>query len=164
MVLHRDGTTSIILLIGELLKQAGRYLGEGSHPRVIVEVGGVGCVCVCVCVWGGWGWVGVGGLVGGWVGEVWGMGRGEGCVGGGGGGVEQLAGLQYPWKQAAAATAAATVAAAAVYQERQHIQQQRGQPLHTVSVTAGKREGRAAALRPPPKLTHRLCGLQWCEW
>jgi chaperonin GroEL (HSP60 family) len=27
-----------VLLIGELLKQAERYLQEGSHPRVIVEV------------------------------------------------------------------------------------------------------------------------------
>jgi hypothetical protein len=34
----RDGTSSIVLLIGELMKQAERYLQEGSHPRVIVEV------------------------------------------------------------------------------------------------------------------------------
>ena len=34
----RDGTTSTVLLIGELMKQAERYLGEGLHPRVIVEV------------------------------------------------------------------------------------------------------------------------------
>jgi hypothetical protein len=38
LLLARDGTTSIVLLIGELLKQAERYLQEGSHPRVIVEV------------------------------------------------------------------------------------------------------------------------------
>lgn len=35
----RDGTSSIVLLIGELMKQTERYLQEGSHPRVIVEVG-----------------------------------------------------------------------------------------------------------------------------
>ena len=34
----RDGTTSTVLLIGELMKQAERYLNEGTHPRVIVEV------------------------------------------------------------------------------------------------------------------------------
>ena len=34
----RDGTTSTVLLIGELMKQAERYLSEGLHPRVIVEV------------------------------------------------------------------------------------------------------------------------------
>lgn len=34
-----DGTTSIVLLIGELMKQAERYLSEGTHPRVLVEVG-----------------------------------------------------------------------------------------------------------------------------
>lgn len=33
-----DGTTSIVLLIGELLKQSERYLQEGCHPRVMVEV------------------------------------------------------------------------------------------------------------------------------
>jgi len=32
-----DGTTSIVLLIGELMKQSERYLSEGSHPRVLVE-------------------------------------------------------------------------------------------------------------------------------
>ncbi|GMH32894.1 hypothetical protein BSKO_00728 [Bryopsis sp. KO-2023] len=32
-----DGTTSTVLLIGELMKQAERYLTEGTHPRVIVE-------------------------------------------------------------------------------------------------------------------------------
>ena len=32
-----DGTTSNVVLIGELLKQAERYLSEGLHPRVITE-------------------------------------------------------------------------------------------------------------------------------
>ncbi|KAL6771143.1 CCT6 [Auxenochlorella protothecoides x Auxenochlorella symbiontica] len=32
-----DGTTSMIIFIGELMKQAERYIGEGLHPRVIVE-------------------------------------------------------------------------------------------------------------------------------
>jgi T-complex protein 1 subunit zeta len=32
-----DGTTSNVLLIGELLKQAERFLSEGLHPRVITE-------------------------------------------------------------------------------------------------------------------------------
>ncbi|KAK9802062.1 hypothetical protein WJX73_009618 [Symbiochloris irregularis] len=32
-----DGTTSTVLFIGELMKQAERYLNEGLHPRVIVE-------------------------------------------------------------------------------------------------------------------------------
>jgi T-complex protein 1 subunit zeta len=32
-----DGTTSTVLFIGELLKQAERYLSEGLHPRVLVE-------------------------------------------------------------------------------------------------------------------------------
>eukprot|EP00898_Chlorokybus_atmophyticus_P007527 jgi/Chlat1/7776/Chrsp66S07237 len=32
-----DGTTSTVLLIGELMKQADRFLSEGLHPRVIVE-------------------------------------------------------------------------------------------------------------------------------
>ena len=32
-----DGTTSIVLLIGELLKQADRYIAEGLHPRVITD-------------------------------------------------------------------------------------------------------------------------------
>ena len=35
---RRDGTTSTVLLIGELMKQAERYLNEGTHPRVLVEV------------------------------------------------------------------------------------------------------------------------------
>lgn len=32
-----DGTTSTVLLIGELLKQADIYLSEGLHPRLITE-------------------------------------------------------------------------------------------------------------------------------
>jgi T-complex protein 1 subunit zeta len=32
-----DGTSSTVLIIGELLKQAERYLQEGLHPRVLVE-------------------------------------------------------------------------------------------------------------------------------
>ncbi|OQV01464.1 hypothetical protein CLAIMM_06821 [Cladophialophora immunda] len=32
-----DGTTSVVLLIGELLKQADRYIQEGLHPRVITD-------------------------------------------------------------------------------------------------------------------------------
>lgn len=32
-----DGTTSVVLLVGELLKQAERYIQEGVHPRVISE-------------------------------------------------------------------------------------------------------------------------------
>lgn len=32
-----DGTTSVVLLVGELLKQAERYIAEGLHPRVITD-------------------------------------------------------------------------------------------------------------------------------
>ncbi|KAI9868499.1 MAG: T-complex protein 1 subunit zeta [Trichoglossum hirsutum] len=32
-----DGTTSVVLLVGELLKQADRYISEGLHPRVITD-------------------------------------------------------------------------------------------------------------------------------
>jgi T-complex protein 1 subunit zeta len=32
-----DGTTSTVLLIGELLKQAGNYIEKGVHPRLITE-------------------------------------------------------------------------------------------------------------------------------
>ncbi|KAA8498648.1 T-complex protein 1 subunit zeta 2 [Porphyridium purpureum] len=32
-----DGTTSTVLLIGELLKQSERYLVEGLHPRVLAD-------------------------------------------------------------------------------------------------------------------------------
>ena len=30
-----DGTTSVVLLVGELLKQADRYISEGVHPSVM---------------------------------------------------------------------------------------------------------------------------------
>ncbi|CAM9769374.1 unnamed protein product [Chrysoparadoxa australica] len=33
----RDGTTTSVLVTGELLKQAERYIAEGTHPRVITE-------------------------------------------------------------------------------------------------------------------------------
>lgn len=32
-----DGTTSMVVFIGELMKQAERYINEGLHPRIIVE-------------------------------------------------------------------------------------------------------------------------------
>ncbi|KAJ7783294.1 chaperonin Cpn60/TCP-1 family [Mycena metata] len=32
-----DGTTSVVLLVGELLKQADRFTSEGVHPTVIAE-------------------------------------------------------------------------------------------------------------------------------
>eukprot|EP00164_Ancoracysta_twista_P001174 GFYU01001544.1.p1 GENE.GFYU01001544.1~~GFYU01001544.1.p1 ORF type:complete len:540 (-),score=187.72 GFYU01001544.1:231-1850(-) len=32
-----DGTTSAVLIIGELLKQSEKYLSEGTHPRVLVD-------------------------------------------------------------------------------------------------------------------------------
>lgn len=32
-----DGTTSTVLVIGELLKQAERYLVDGLHPRAITD-------------------------------------------------------------------------------------------------------------------------------
>lgn len=32
-----DGTTSVVLLVGELLKQSERYTSEGVHPTVIAE-------------------------------------------------------------------------------------------------------------------------------
>ncbi|KAJ5978700.1 Chaperone tailless complex polypeptide 1 [Penicillium viridicatum] len=32
-----DGTTSVVLLVGELLKQAERHISEGLHPRVITD-------------------------------------------------------------------------------------------------------------------------------
>ncbi len=30
-----DGTTSNVILIAELLKQAQRYISEGLHPRIV---------------------------------------------------------------------------------------------------------------------------------
>ena len=32
-----DGTTTVVLLVGELLKQADRYISEGLHPRIITD-------------------------------------------------------------------------------------------------------------------------------
>ncbi len=32
-----DGTTSNVLIIGELMKQADLYISEGLHPRIITE-------------------------------------------------------------------------------------------------------------------------------
>lgn len=32
-----DGTTSVVLLVGELLKQANRHITEGLHPRVVTD-------------------------------------------------------------------------------------------------------------------------------
>mmetsp|Transcript_9105 Transcript_9105/g.13637 ORF Transcript_9105/g.13637 Transcript_9105/m.13637 type:complete len:546 (+) Transcript_9105:77-1714(+) len=32
-----DGTTSCVLIVGELLRQAERYLAEGLHPRLLTE-------------------------------------------------------------------------------------------------------------------------------
>lgn len=32
-----DGTTSVVLLVGELLKQAERFVSEGVHPRIITD-------------------------------------------------------------------------------------------------------------------------------
>jgi len=32
-----DGTTSVVLMVGEFLKQADRYISEGLHPRVITD-------------------------------------------------------------------------------------------------------------------------------
>lgn len=32
-----DGTTSVCLLVGELLKEADRYVSQGRHPRVITD-------------------------------------------------------------------------------------------------------------------------------
>ncbi|KAK4701901.1 T-complex protein 1 subunit zeta, partial [Phenoliferia sp. Uapishka_3] len=32
-----DGTTSVVLLVGELLKQSERYTSEGVHPRVLAD-------------------------------------------------------------------------------------------------------------------------------
>ena len=32
-----DGTTTNVLFIGELMRQAERYIGEGVHPRIVVD-------------------------------------------------------------------------------------------------------------------------------
>ncbi|KRX36748.1 T-complex protein 1 subunit zeta, partial [Trichinella sp. T6] len=42
-----DGTTSVVMLIGELLKQAENYITEGVHPRIIcdgIELGKDRCI------------------------------------------------------------------------------------------------------------------------
>ena len=60
-----DGTTTMVCLIGELMKHAERYIADGLHPRIIAEVqagrkcgreGGREEGCVCVCSEGGGGW------------------------------------------------------------------------------------------------------------
>ncbi len=46
-----DGTTSMVLMIGELMKAAERYLAEGTHPRVLVDVSELHAqVCSNICV------------------------------------------------------------------------------------------------------------------
>ena len=48
-----DGTTSVVLLVGELLKQADRYISEGLHPRIITdgfEIAKVEALKVCLLV------------------------------------------------------------------------------------------------------------------
>merc|ERR1711939_1016144 len=32
-----DGTTSVVLMVGEMLKQADRFIQEGLHPRVLTD-------------------------------------------------------------------------------------------------------------------------------
>ena len=32
-----DGTTTVVLTVGELLKQADRYISEGLHPRIVTD-------------------------------------------------------------------------------------------------------------------------------
>ena len=32
-----DGTTTAVLFIGELMRQAERYIGDGVHPRILVD-------------------------------------------------------------------------------------------------------------------------------
>lgn len=32
-----DGTTSVVLMVGELLKQADRFIQEGLHPRTLTD-------------------------------------------------------------------------------------------------------------------------------
>lgn len=49
-----DGTTTVVLLVGELLKQAERYISEGLHPRVITdgfELAKAEALKVCPQVW-----------------------------------------------------------------------------------------------------------------
>ena len=35
----------MVVFIGELMKQAERYISDGLHPRVVVEVRGLIFVC-----------------------------------------------------------------------------------------------------------------------
>lgn len=35
--LQGDGTTSTVLFTGELLKYADRFIGDGVHPRILVD-------------------------------------------------------------------------------------------------------------------------------
>src|SRR5205823_1182915 len=49
-----DGTTSVVLLVGELLKQADRYISEGLHPRIITdgyEIAKTEALKVCLDTW-----------------------------------------------------------------------------------------------------------------
>lgn len=49
-----DGTTSVVLLVGELLKQADRYISEGVHPTVIgggFDLAKKEALAVCVRCW-----------------------------------------------------------------------------------------------------------------
>lgn len=32
-----DGTTTNVLFIGEIMRQAERYIGDGVHPRILVD-------------------------------------------------------------------------------------------------------------------------------
>jgi len=32
-----DGTTTNVLFIGEVMRQAERYIGDGVHPRILVD-------------------------------------------------------------------------------------------------------------------------------
>ena len=46
-----DGTTSVVLMVGELLKQADRFITEGLHPRIITdgyEIAKTECLKVCI--------------------------------------------------------------------------------------------------------------------
>jgi len=40
----------MVVLIGELMKQAERYIAEGLHPRIIAEASGVSLCCCCCCI------------------------------------------------------------------------------------------------------------------
>lgn len=54
-----DGTTSVVLLVGELLKQADRQVMEGLHPRVLTDGYEIAKneainVSICYCFFVGW--------------------------------------------------------------------------------------------------------------